>query len=78
MQKFMISQRKKSEYMAKIRRRDELIARDAYKWDLAPGDTDEALPSESDNTVGHEEEYDDEEQEEPLTQNELDTEPLRN
>lgn len=34
MQKFLISQRKKSEHLAKLRRKQELFARDSYKWDI--------------------------------------------
>lgn len=34
MQSFLISQRKKSEYVAKVKRKQQLLLRDAYKWDL--------------------------------------------
>lgn len=35
MQKFLLSQRKKSEYVAKLKRKQQLLFRDAYKWDVA-------------------------------------------
>lgn len=38
MQKFLVSQRKKSEYVAKLKRKQQLLLRDAFKWD----DVDEA------------------------------------
>lgn len=41
MQNFLISQRKRSDRIAKQRRLDELLARDAVKWDIPPPDLEE-------------------------------------
>jgi len=34
MQKFLVSQKKKREYLSKIRRKKELLHRDSYRWDV--------------------------------------------
>lgn len=34
MHKFLVMQKKKNEYLAKLRRKEELLFRDQYKWDL--------------------------------------------
>lgn len=42
MRKFLVSQRKKAEYHAKLRRKKELLARDDVKWDL-PNEEDVSI-----------------------------------
>lgn len=41
MQKFLVSQRKKSEVLSKVRRRKELLYRDQIKWDLPEEECDD-------------------------------------
>lgn len=47
MQKFIVSQRKKSEHLSKVRRMNEILARDRVKWDFPE---DEDLGDKNDNT----------------------------
>lgn len=42
MQKFLISQRKKNEYHSKLKRKQQLFARDDIKWDLPPEEEEES------------------------------------
>lgn len=45
MQKFIVNQRKKKEHLARVRRKHELLHRDAVKWDL-PDEDEDAQPVE--------------------------------
>lgn len=49
MQKFLISQRKKSDFAAKLRRRKELLQRDAIKWDVPEADEEGAIDTMDEN-----------------------------
>lgn len=43
MQRFLVNQRKKTEYMSKLRRKEEILHRDRYKWDRPAEDDSDNL-----------------------------------